>query len=102
MLGGNYQGHHGNSATTHVTIAPTGKDHAILQNFPSEQQQFKTSLYKNSPLGEGATVLLRGKIDGVKQDEPIAWTHEHNGGRVFYTSLGGPEDFQNSGLRARC
>lgn len=99
VLGGNYQGHHGESATTHVTIAPTGKDHAILKSFPSDEQQFKTSLYKNSPLSDGTTVLLRGKIDGVDQDEPVAWTHEHNGRRVFYTSLGGPEDFQNAGLR---
>ena len=28
--------------------------------------------------------------------EPVAWCHERsNGGRVFYTSLGGPGDFEN-------
>jgi type 1 glutamine amidotransferase len=99
VWGGNYEGHHGNSATTHATLAPAGKDHPILVGFPSEPQEFKTSLYKNTPLGEGTTVLLRGRIDGVEQDEPLAWTREQNGRRVFYTSLGGVDDFQNAGFR---
>jgi len=31
--------------------------------------------------------------------EPIAWTRIHNGGRVFYTSLGHPEAFENANFR---
>jgi type 1 glutamine amidotransferase len=30
-----------------------------------------------------------------KNTEPIAWVREFKGGRVFYTSLGHPEDFKN-------
>ncbi len=37
-------------------------------------------------------LLLTGAIP--EHTEPVAWTHENHGGRVFYTSLGGPEDFK--------
>jgi type 1 glutamine amidotransferase len=41
-----------------------------------------------------------GAIDG-QPEEPLAWTHAYGprGARVFYTSLGGPEDFQNPAFR---
>ncbi len=104
VLGGNYQGHHSNggpsSPKTEVTIAPSAKDHTILTGFALESQPFSTSLYKNTPLGEGTTVLLTGRIDGVEQAEPVAWTHEYSGAKVFYTSLGGVDDFQNPALRS--
>ena len=55
------------------------------------------SLYKNTGLAADAEVLLTGSIPG--HTEPIAWTRVHNGGRVFYTSLGHPEDFKNANFR---
>jgi type 1 glutamine amidotransferase len=48
-------------------------------------------LYKNPDLGNDVEVLLTGSIPG--HTEPVAWTHPHQGGRVFYTSLGHPKDF---------
>jgi type 1 glutamine amidotransferase len=38
--------------------------------------------------------LLIGTIPD-KDPEPVAWTNVHNGGRVFYTSLGHVDDFQD-------
>ena len=29
-----------------------------------------------------------------EHDEPVTWTRTHAGGRVFYTSLGHQEDFE--------
>ena len=29
----------------------------------------------------------------------MAWTNTHNGGRVFYTSLGHPDDFKDPHFR---
>jgi type 1 glutamine amidotransferase len=92
VLGGNYQGHHGNQFKTTVSIRPEGRDHPILRDvarFVSDG-----SLYKNSPLRAGSKPLLFGATEG-KPAEPIAWTHEYSGGRIFYTSLGHPSDFQN-------
>jgi hypothetical protein len=58
----------------------------------------KGSLYKNNPLPEGSRPLLVGKWTD-KPEEPIAWTHAYMGGRVFYTSLGHPDDFETPAFR---
>ena len=36
--------------------------------------------------------LLTGTIPD--HTEPVAWTHDYKGARVFYTSLGHPKDFE--------
>jgi type 1 glutamine amidotransferase len=51
------------------------------------------SLYKNPAVAGDATVLLTGTIPG--HTEPVAWTRTYKGGRVFYTSLGHPRDFED-------
>lgn len=95
VIGGNYTNHHGKSIATTVTVAsPAVASHPILRGvtlpFTSE-----SSLYKNTPLRSGATPLLTGTIPN-QPAEPIAWTLTRaKGGRTFYTSLGGPKDFEN-------
>ena len=54
-------------------------------------------LYKNPTHADNNTILLEGTIPDHK--EPLAWVREHNGGRVFYTSLGVQEDFQQESFR---
>jgi len=40
------------------------------------------------------TVLMTGTLSGQADiSEPVAWTNEVNGSRIFYTSLGGVGDF---------
>jgi len=40
-------------------------------------------------------VLLTNTLKGRDEiNEPVAWTNTVNGSRVFYTSLGGPGDFE--------
>ena len=52
------------------------------------------TLYQVSPLADTARPLLVGTIPD-QSPEPIAWTNVNkNGGRVFYTSLGHLDDFQ--------
>ena len=51
------------------------------------------SLYKNPAVASDVTVLLQGTIP--KQDEPVAWVRERGNQRVFYTSLGHPDDFRD-------
>lgn len=49
-----------------------------------------------SPLGKETQVLLMGRVGGGQPQEPVAWTNvSPGGGRVFYTSLGHPEEFKN-------
>lgn len=54
-----------------------------------------SSLYKTSPLAPSAVPLATGRVDGQDGREPAAWTNRTaQGGRVFYTSLGHPDDFE--------
>jgi type 1 glutamine amidotransferase len=91
ILGGDYSGHYGKDITTTIKIEKAAEKHPILGGFnPFET---KTSLYKNRHIADDTTLLLTGTIP--EHTEPLAWTRANRGGRVFYTSLGGPEDFEN-------
>lgn len=90
VLGGNYQGHFGAGILTDVQFTPPAKGHAILEGV----KPFKSagSLYKNTGLSKDVTVLLTGSIPD--KSEPVAWTRQFKGGRIFYTSLGHQKDFE--------
>jgi len=89
VMGGNYQGHFGNEQ---VKVKPTeaGTKHPVLTGvlpFTSSK------LYKAGELAPDVTILQTGDIG--KAEHPVTWTRVHNGGRVFYTSLGVPGDFDD-------
>ncbi|MEW6303450.1 MAG: ThuA domain-containing protein [Verrucomicrobiota bacterium] len=91
VLGGNYQGHHGNAAVATASLIPEAARHPILSGVAAS---FVTggSLYKNTPLAPAARPLLTAKIENHPA-EPVAWTHEYKGARIFYSSLGDEKDF---------
>jgi type 1 glutamine amidotransferase len=96
ILGGSYKGHYGKDLPANVTAPDKAKDHPVLAGV----KDFETTgkLYKNADVAPDATILLRAKTSEAQ--EPVAWTREGKTankpfGRVFYTSLGIPEDFQN-------
>lgn len=93
VLGGNYTGHY--PATEHPTIDRGSSDnpHPLLVGVETPFVG-KGSLYKTSPLAATAFPLLFGKIAGHPA-EPVAWINLNTQARVFYTSLGHPDDFQN-------
>lgn len=108
VFGGNYTNHHGNQLKSSVVYTELAVKHPITRRLASEDDfgdpkknsRLKSfgqggSLYKTSPLAEGADVLLRGTVLG-HPSEPTAWTFKRvNGGKSFYTSLGHPKDFDN-------
>jgi len=93
VLGGNYNGHYGSGPITTVTIAAGAEGHPILAGV---ELPFISngSLYKASPLSKTTKALLMGAIPN-QSPEPVAWTNVYKNGRVFYTSLGHPDDFAN-------
>ena len=91
ILGGNYQGHYDEGPTTETKIPPEAKDHPILTGVVPFRSKY--SLYKNPDITADAQVLLTGSTPD--HTEPVAWTRMNHGGRVFYTSLGGVDDFEN-------
>jgi type 1 glutamine amidotransferase len=97
VLGGNYHNHYGNNLTAAIKVRPEAADHPILKGV---EHEFPAggSLYLNAPLPSSSTVLLTGSVTN-KPAEPVAWTHEYNRARIFYTSLGHPKDFENRSFR---
>ena len=95
VLGGHYTGHHGAAKVT-ISLAPGAETQPILKGIAVDRLIGNGGLYKVSPLADDTVPLLFGAIAG-EAAEPVAWTRRHGPkrGRVFYTSLGHPEDFQN-------
>jgi type 1 glutamine amidotransferase len=93
VLGGGYKGHYTN-AIAQVKLAPDQGGHPVLAGVTPFASR---KLYKNPSLADDDTVLLTATIPG--HSEPVAWVRQHNGTRVFYTSLGVQEDFQLESFR---
>jgi nicotinamidase-related amidase/type 1 glutamine amidotransferase len=94
VLGGHYHGHHGVGPAVTVTVAPAAKDDPILAGVQAPLTGHG-SLYKVSPLASSATPLLIGTIPD-QPPEPVAWTNTYGKARIFYTSLGHPDDFKDA------
>ena len=100
VFGGNYTGHHGNKgdddAKSFVWNHPDADSHPILHGLASGERHTTSHLYKTSPLSVGTTILMMGRVGDRQPHEPVSWTYKHfAGGRVFYTSLGNPDDFED-------
>ena len=97
VLGGNYHGHHGAGPVATITAARGVAADPILKGVELPLSS-NGSLYQTSPLAGGTRLLLVGKTPG-QQPEPVAWTNRYGNSRVFYTSLGHPDDFENPQFR---
>jgi type 1 glutamine amidotransferase len=93
VMGGHYKGHYGGEPVM-VAVAEDAASHPVLAGFVPFTSR---KLYSTGPLASGTKVLLVGDIGKAKH--PVAWVHEYRGGRMFYTSLGVPEDFQDKNFR---
>lgn len=101
VFGGNYQGHHGNKEKDDertLVWRSSPPDAPLLAGTNLQGEAPTTSwLYKTSPLRPGTNVLMMGRVGQRQPHEPVSWTYVHQGGgRSFYTSLGHPDDFQNT------
>ncbi len=104
ILGGNYQGHHNNKSRrgpkTFLWGLPRAAKHPILDSVPAEERITRSWLYKVLPLADRATPLMMGRVEERQPHEPVAWTNTGKyGNRVFYTSLGHPDEFEEEGFR---
>ncbi len=90
VFGGNYQNHYKEGPDAAITLNEKAAGHPLLAGVTP----FKTpaKMYKNPSLADDVTLLLTGA--SAPNVEPVAWARNHGAGRVFYTSLGSPEDFQ--------
>lgn len=99
VLGGSYAGHHDPTSPVAIAVEPGKESHPILQGVDATKLNGRGTLYKVLPLAPSATPLLSGSIPD-QPVQPIAWTNlSFAGGRVFYTSLGHPDDFAQEGFQ---
>lgn len=99
VIGSNYSNHHGNNLKAWVWPLE-GVKHPILEGIPAGELPIAGSLYVVLPLAKTATELMRGKAEGIEQQEPVAWVNTRSdGGKTFYTSLGHPDNFAQPAFR---
>ncbi len=97
VLGGHYTTHYSPKLTTVVDNPPDKQNHPVVLGIkvPFESH---SSLYKVSPLAASTQTLLMGSVPDQKP-EPIAWINRKGTARIFFTSMGGPTDFENPEFR---
>jgi len=107
LFGTPWRTHHGGQSSTDVRVLPEAAGHPILEGV-AERFHVRSWLYHVLPLPDTCEPLLWGipvnaapaqPMIEKPTENPVAWTNTHNGGRVFYTSLGHPEDFQAEPFR---
>ena len=103
VLGARYSGHHGNKppeAPNTLVAAMAGHlQHPVLTGVPQGPFPVTSHLYQYTGIAPTVTVLLQGRIEGREVTEPVAWVNAADDRRVFYTSLGNPEDFELPAFR---
>jgi type 1 glutamine amidotransferase len=97
VLGGSYHGHEADKLGTDVAIVPEWAGHPLFLGVKPARWHSTGSLYRTSPIAADATLLMTGSIAG--KSEPLTWTRQHKRARVFYTSLGHPDDFKQPAFR---
>ena len=95
VLGGNYRGHYANNTTMKAVLVDGAQRHPVMAGV--EPIASRGSLYKTSPLAPDATPLMMGSTP--EGTHPVTWVRTYHGGRVFYTSLGTPADFEEPSFR---
>ena len=104
VLGGDYQGHYGNKPPDDppslIRLNPDNREHPVLAGVPPRGFVSVAHLYRNRNMAPDVQILLDGRIDGQSAVEPVSWVrHLPEGNRVFYTSLGHPNDFRETPFR---
>ncbi len=102
VLGGENTGYETKGMPYTVTVAPGAEQSPLLEGVNPTNIVGHQSLYKVLPLAKNATPLLIGtaKVE-TTPPQPIAWirTHGPKQARIFYTSLGAPDDMKIADVR---
>ena len=102
VLGGQNTGYETKGMPYSVSLHPQApKNTSLLEGVNPERIRGYQSLYKVLPLAKDATPLLLGTATGHPPAQPIAWTRRYGEkrARIFYTSLGAPQDMQLPDVR---
>jgi type 1 glutamine amidotransferase len=97
--------HYGHESTTKVSVIPKAAQHPILRgvapNFPAKSWLYV--VLPDYPVKGSEWLLMGSPVNPNKPDaidNPVAWTWKTAaGGKVFTTTLGHPEDFQEEAMQ---
>lgn len=95
VLGGDYKGPGSYTAPFKAIAATAQKDHPVLRGVGPINSR---GCYNFGKLAD-KTVVLQIVESDKKVKAPATWVHEYQGGRMFYSTMGAPEDFQNEPFR---
>lgn len=102
VLGGENTGYETKGLPYTVSV-PAGVKTQLLDGVNAANIRGHQSLYKVLPLAADATPILIGtpQAGATTPPQPVAWTRSYgpNKARIFYTSLGAPEDMQIADVR---
>ncbi len=100
VLGGENTGYETKGLPYTVSIAPGAEASALVKGVNAANIQGTQSLYKVLPLAADATPVLMGtaQAGAPTPPQPVAWTRTYgvSKARIFYTSLGTPEDMRSA------
>lgn len=94
VLGGVYLGPGSYTAPFKAVTADGQKAHPVLAEVGaiSSRGAYRFELAKNA-------LVLQVVESDKKVKAPATWVHEYQGGRIFYSTMGSPEDFQDENFR---
>jgi len=115
VFGETWIAHHGGHGkqSTRARIVPEQKGSPILRGIADGEIWARTDVYEvRLPLPATCVPLLKGEVlTGMKETDPavdgklndpmmpVAWTNTYKGARIFATTMGAAEDFENEALR---
>jgi len=96
LFGQKWLRHHGAASSTDVSVIPGQESHPVLRGVEAKFHA-RSWLYVVEPLEGDCRPLLTGRsVNPAGKDygpQPVAWTKPYRAARVFFTTLGHPEDF---------
>lgn len=94
VLGGTYLGPGSYTAPFKAVTADGQKAHPVLDGVGpiASRGAYRFELSKTA-------LVLQVVESDKKVKAPATWVHEHQGVRIFYSTMGSPEDFQNESFR---
>lgn len=94
--------HYGHESSTDATVDSAAAEHPVLRGVKREFH-VRSWLYHVVPLYGESQPLVVGRAVATKNTKsvanPVAWVKMHNGARVFFTTMGHPEDFSIEAFR---
>ncbi|SES64793.1 ThuA domain-containing protein [Thalassotalea agarivorans] len=95
LVGAYFNGHPNDPNVRDALLYPMNQDHAATEMLPTTWPK-KDEWYDFKSLNADVQVLInideqsykKPKENPVKEQRPISWYHEYDGGRAFYTGLG--------------